>query len=283
MRSPQVVRLQQQFLASLHSKPRAWLLDQILPAPGFADSEEVLGIYLHRAMARTIDPLNDVFKGVRWALGDSSFERLLETFYADSLGEPLNSQVLAVEFGSFIGSLDDARWAKLSLEVKTSGSVAISCGQALVAAAMLDWRCHWVSLIANHDRESHDSLHRKLQHRSSLWLRPRLDRCSRLCISGVDLALLFQLVKDQEESHVIPLNHDGPKNYLVHADLNHHVVVRELTEAEDLLLRHCDGTHTMTSLEHEASFFGLSAKDVRSVFDRLIDEGVITNIQDRLI
>ena len=69
MRSPQIVRLQQQFLASLHSEPRSWLLDQIIPAPAFKDSQEVLKIYLHRAMARTVDPLNQVFHSVRWMMG----------------------------------------------------------------------------------------------------------------------------------------------------------------------------------------------------------------------
>jgi len=283
MRSPQIVRLQQQFLASLHSKPRAWLLDQILPAPGFSGSEEVLGIYLHRAMARTVDPLNDVFKSVRWALGDASFAGLLERFYADSFGEPLNAQALAVEFGAFIGSLDEEQMEKLAFTVSTNGSAAFSRTQALVAAAMLDWRTHWVSLIANHDREPHDSLHRKLKHRSSLWLRPRLDRCSRLCISGVDLECLYQLVNHDDGSHVIPLNSEGPRNYLVHADLQHQVVVRALTDTEDLLLRHCDGTHTLTSLEHEASFFGVSSPEVSEICHRLIDEGVITNLQDQLI
>ena len=50
MKSPQIVRLQQQFLASLHSQPRQWLWIRHSSA-GFGDASEVLGIYLHRAMA----------------------------------------------------------------------------------------------------------------------------------------------------------------------------------------------------------------------------------------
>ena len=147
MKSPQIIRLQQQFLASLHSQPRQWLIDQIIPAPGFKDANEVLDVYLNRAMARTVDPLNDVFRSVRWLVGETAFEHILENFYKQSLGEPLNAQVLASEFANFIGTLSDQQWDQMSSTVRMDPDCTLTRKQALVAAAMMDWRCHWVSTL----------------------------------------------------------------------------------------------------------------------------------------
>ena len=83
MRSPEIVRLQQQFLASLHDEPKAWLLDQIIAPAGFKDSREILEIYLHRAKARTVDPLKGVYKCLAGVIGDQALNNLIDKFYAD--------------------------------------------------------------------------------------------------------------------------------------------------------------------------------------------------------
>ena len=284
MRSPQIVRLQQQFLASLHDKPRQWLIDQIIPAPGFNDANQVLGIYLHRAMARTIDPLNDVFKSVRWLIGASAFEKLLEDFYGKSLGEPLNAQVLASEFANFIGTLDQHQWERLSLCVNVDPDSTMKPKQALVAAAMLDWRCHWVSILANKKSKGTEQLHKKLKQKDAIWLRPKLDNCSRLCVSGFDIEDLYQKVSLTltESERIAQTCSNGPAHFLIHADLNHNVVVRQLKDNEGRLLNHCDGTHTVISLVHEASFYQQSQEGTLNLIHQLIDEGVITQLNDTL-
>ena len=284
MKSPQIVRLQQQFLASLHSQPRQWLLDQIIPAHGFNDANEVLGIYLHRAMARTVDPLNDVFKSVRWLIGESAFEKLLEDFYRQSLGEPLNAQVLASEFANFIGTLDQHQWERLSLCVTVDPDSTMTPKQALVAAAMLDWRCHWVSILPNKKSQNTERLHRKLKQKDAIWLRPKLDTCSRLCVSAFDIEDLYRKVSSAptDSDRIAQSCSNGPTHFMIHADLNHDVVVRQLKANEGRLLNHCDGTHTVTSLVHEASFYQQSLEGTLKLIHRLIDEGVITQLNDTL-
>ena len=284
MRSPQIVRLQQQFLASLHDKPRQWLIDQIIPAPGFNDANQVLGIYLHRAMARTIDPLNNVFKSVRWLIGASAFEKLLEDFYGQSLGEPLNAQVLASEFANFIGTLDQHQWERLSLCVNVDPDSTMKPKQALVAAAMLDWRCHWVSILPNKKSKGTEQLHKKLKQKDAIWLRPKLDNCSRLCVSGFDIEDLYEKVSLTltESERIAETCSNGPAHFLIHADLNHNVVVRQLKDNEGRLLNHCDGTHTVISLVHEASFYQQSQEGTLKLIHQLIDEGVITQLNDTL-
>ena len=284
MRSAQIVRLQQQFLASLHDKPRQWLIDQIIPAPGFNDANQVLGIYLHRAMARTIDPLNDVFKSVRWLIGASAFEKLLEDFYGQSLGEPLNAQVLASEFANFIGTLDQHQWERLSLCVNVDPDSTMKPKQALVAAAMLDWRCHWVSILPNKKSKGTEQLHKKLKQKDAIWLRPKLDNCSRLCVSGFDIEDLYEKVSLTltESERIAQTCSNGPAHFLIHADLNHNVVVRQLKDNEGRLLNHCDGTHTVISLVHEASFYQQSQEGTLKLIHQLIDEGVITQLNDTL-
>ncbi|QEY32328.1 DUF2063 domain-containing protein [Synechococcus sp. RSCCF101] len=285
MKSPQLLRLQQQFLKSLHSRPTPWLLEQIQPAQGFAAPDEVLGIYLHRAMARTVDPLHDVFRSLRWFLGTDPFEGLLERFYASSPGEPLNAQVLASEFAGHLAGLDAAALAELKVDPALLPG-GLSLPQALVAAALLDWRCLWTSQAPSRRADTAAELIHRLQHHSSLWARPRLDRGSRLCDSGVDLARVCALVEAGAPRQVLPLVEPGcggaVATFLIHAGPDHAVQVRRLAADEARLLNHCDGTHTIASLTHEASFHGQSAEATLALVKGLIEEGVIVELQERL-
>ena len=282
MRSPQIVRLQQQFLASLHSEPRPWLLDQIIPAPAFRDSHEVLQIYLQRAMASTLDPLNQVFHSVRWMMGVDHFEELLERFYADSLGEPLNAEALSTEFVSYLGSLEEEDWVRMANGVILKSDCGFSASMALVAAALLDWRCHWVSLIAHRSYESRELLLKKLHQRSSIWQRPTLNPTSKMCISGVDLVSLKQRVEQDAEPKEVPFCPNGPNTFLIHADQDHKPQVRLLTSDEARLINHCNGTHTIASLCHEADYFGRSHQQTRELISLLINDGVIRGLSDGL-
>lgn len=283
MRSPEIVRLQQQFLASLHDEPKAWLLDQIIAPPGFKDSREILEIYLHRAKARTVDPLKGVYKCLAWVIGDQALNNLIDKFYADCLGEPLNAQTMATEFGAFLGSLSQSELDRAAVNVNLHPNCEFDVSVAMVAAALLDWRCHWVSLIEHRSEERMEALHKKLHHRSSMWLRPRLNKTSRLCTSSVNLTQLRQLMLENSDSQTIPSCLDGPSTFLIHADQKHHPAVRQLTTDEDRLLNHCDGTHTIASLSHEARFYGKTKEETMQLIRQLIDEGVIRNLDDLLI
>lgn len=282
MRSPQIVRLQQQFLASLHSEPRSWLLDQIIPAPAFRDSQEVLKIYLHRAMARTVDPLNQVFHSVRWMMGAEHFEELLERFYADSLGEPLNAEALSTEFVSYLGSLEEEDWVRMADRVSLNSACGFTASMALVAAALLDWRCHWVSLIAHRSYESTELLQKKLHQRSSIWQRPTLNPTSKQCVSGVDLVSLNEWVEQNVDPKEVPYTANGPATFLIYADQDHKPKVRLLNSDEARLINHCDGTHTIASLCHEAEYFGRSHQQTRELISALINDGVIRGLNDGL-
>ena len=283
MRSPQIVRLQQQFLASLHDKPRPWLIDQIIPAPGFENAEEILKIYLYRAKARTVDPLNSIYNCLRWLIGEAALHQLIDKFYADSMGEPLNSQTMATEFGAFIGNLSQEEMTKATSDIDDkSGSETDLC-TAMVSAALLDWRCHWVSMIEHRSEENTAVLHKKLLHRSSMWLRPRMNKTTRLCTSGIALDIFWNKAQADSSDKSIPHCTDGPQTFLIHADQTHKPVVRGLNNDEDHLLNHCDGTHTIASLCHEAKFYGRSKEQTFELIRQLIDEGVIRNLDDLLI
>ncbi|CAK22492.1 DNA-binding domain-containing protein [Synechococcus sp. CS-197] len=284
MKSPQLLRLQQQFLKSLHSGPTPWLLDQIVPARGFAKPDEVLNLYLHRAMARTVDPLHDVFRSLHWLLGDEVFDGLLERFYAFSPGEPLNAQLLASEFAGYLSRLDGAALAALKVDPALLPE-GLTLPQALVAGAMFDWRCMWTSQANSRRSETVDALLHRLHHRCSCWSRPRLDRGTRLCDSGVDLAGWRELVETKEPRQPLPMvqsSCDGSvATFLIHSTQDHEVRVRRLAADEARLLNHCDGTHTVTSLIHEASFRGQSAEATMGLLRRLVEEDVIVELQEQ--
>lgn len=283
MRSPQIVRLQQQFLASLHDKPRQWLLDQIEPAPGFKDSTEVLEIYLHRAMARTVEPLSDIYQCLRWVLGDDTFNQFVKQFYTDSLGEPLNAQALSTEFAAYIGNIGEEARGEIKISNEDSIGSKYSNSTIIEAAAMLDWRIHWVTLVANKSTASIDELTRRLNHRNSIWLRPRLNRASRLCYSGVDLNELNRLTIEKSKDSSTPKCCDVVSTFLIYADQNHNAIVRQLEKHEARLLNHCDGTHTIASLIHEGKFFDRSKKQTMELIKQLINEGVIRDLENKLI
>lgn len=283
MRSPQIVRLQQQFLASLHDQPRPWLIDQIIPAPGFRDGEEILAIYLDRAKARTVDPLNSIYNCLRWVIGEEELHYLIDRFYASSLGEPLNSQTMATEFGAYIGNINQADMNKVTKNIVIEENTNIETSMAMVSAALLDWRCHWVSLIEHRSAESSKTLHKKLNHRSAMWLRPRLNKASRLCTSGIELSELWLRVNDNSKERSVPCCQEGTSTFLIFADQKHKPNVRHLNSDEDNLLNHCDGTHTIASLCHEARFFGRTMSETMELIHKLIDEGVIRNLDELLI
>lgn len=282
MKSPQILRLQQQFLASLHSNHQPWLLKEIIPAPGFSNASEVLDIYLNRAMARTIDPLQAIFRSVHWLTGTTVYHQILEDFYRQSLGEPLNSEALASEFANFIGQYTEKQWEEISLTVNIDPESLITQKQALFGASMMDWRCHWVSILPNRIEHDAKTLHARLHDKEFIWLRPMINPCARLCISAIDLEDLYiQVKRDAPDSkNLVKSCSNGPSHFLIHADLNHQVIVRKLSDQEGRLLNHCNGTHTVTSLIHEASFYQKSAHGTLKLMHQLIDEGVITQFKN---
>ena len=283
MRSPQIVRLQQQFLASLHDKPRQWLLDQIEPAPGFKDSEEVLEIYLHRAMARTVEPLKGIYQCLQWVLGEDTFNQFVQQFYTDSLGEPLNAQALSTEFASYIGNIGEEGRGDIKIAKEDSAGDHYSNSTIIEAAAMLDWRIHWVTLAAHKSTVSTDELTRRLHHRNLIWLRPRLNQASRLCYSGIDLNELNNLTIEGSNNSFTPKCGEGISTFLIYANQDHNAIVKQLDKHEARLLNHCDGTHTIASLIHEGKFFDRSKIQTLELIKQLINEGVIRDLENKLI
>lgn len=281
MKSPQLLRLQQQFLASLHREPTPWLVEQIIPAEGFTDAEEILKIYLHRAMARTVDPLHDIFKTVRWLIGAKAFEKILEKFYESSPGEPLNAQTLATEFSCFLGCIDkpalDSLSASYSIDI-----TGVNFPQMLLAAGLLDWRCLWAKLAPTRNRKHVQELIQELHHRCHIWARPRLNLGTRLCVSGVDLQALKGLVGTDASKHRLPMVEGGIATFLIYSDLENQVTVKRLNQEEALLLNHCDGTHTLASLKHESSFYNYKESDTLNLVERFMTEGVIVDLQSEL-
>ena len=279
MKSPQLVRLQQQFLKSLHAGPSQWLLNEIEPAEGFGSAENVLNAYLARAVSRTVDPLKQIYRHVRWILGPRAFESLLQDFYAESFGEPLSSTALSVEFAAFIEDSFDHKYCDLLHSSLTHEKQSSSQLRALIiGVAMLDWRLNWCELAPRVDSTSPDELLRLLNHRSHLWARPRLDRGTRVFHSIVDFHHLFQA--DQSKPRTQPLElHNQPIPYLIYYSGSNGVKAIAIDDATQRILSQCDGTHTLSSILYEAILFGDRKEDIITMIRQLIADGVIVRFQ----
>ena len=110
-----------------------------------------------------------------------------------------------------------------------------------------------------------------------------MNKTTRLCTVGIALETFWKKAQANSTDKSIPQCIDGPKTVLIHADQAHKPVVRSLSNDEDHLLNHCDGTHTIASLCHEAKFYGRSKEQTIELIRKLIDEGVIRNLDDLLI
>lgn len=280
MRSRQLLRLQQQFLRSLHSAPTPWLLAEIEPAQGFAGHrEEVLALYLKRAMARTVDPLVPMFPGCRWLFGDQVLHGLLERFYGSSPGEPISTQQLIYEFIGFLDTLSDQELQDLMIRQIDPG---VSHRQAALEVAMLDARRVWSNMAQRRPSPGPAALLHLFHERRHRWGRPRLDRGTRLVLSRFDLTRLEQAVVNQEPLERLPLQPDGPSSFLLHRPPDAHQQVALLSPAESRLLGGCNGTMTVTALCHQESFFGKPEAATEAEIRRWIEAQVIVDLQTEL-
>lgn len=282
MKSPQLVRLQQQFLKSLHSKPSKWLLNEIEPAQGFGTAELVLDTYLSRAISRTVDPLKQIYQHVRWLLGDRAFESLISDFYAESLGEPLSSIELSGVFAAFIENNFSQQYISLIKFPFCSGDQSpISLRPIVIGLAMLDWRLNWCELAPKRTSSSREVLLHELNHRRHLWARPRLERGSRVFNSLVDFDSLLQADISQPRTGCIDL-HEIPKPYLIYLSPAGKVKTIQLGDALFRILSRCDGTHTLTSIFYEEMLFGVSKQQSVEHVRELIGERIIVQFQYEL-
>ncbi len=94
---------------------------------------------------------------------------------------------------------------------------------------------------------------------------------------------MLTLLADKPTAQAVPICPNEPSPFLIHAHSDHNVTVRQLEAHDARLLNHCDGTHTIASLCHAASFFGRSHEDTRTLIGTLLDDGVITSLHDELV
>lgn len=280
MKSLQLLRLQQQFLKSLHSQPTPWLLEQILPAQGFGGCrDEVIGLYLSRAMARTVDPLHNIFSACRWLLGEENLAPLLERFYSFSPGEPLNGQQLAYEFIGFLAAQDDAELAPLLRSALPPG---FRPRQAVVEMAMLDWRLLWAEMAPRRPSPGPQVLLHRLRERSHLWARPRIDRGVRLTLTGFDLTGLHQAIRTDAVVAVLPVLKDGPACFLIQAAPGERAGVSPIDAVRARILSGCDGTRTITALCHQETFFGHPEPETEAILCELVERGILVDLQTEI-
>lgn len=282
MKSPQLLRLQQQFLKSLHAGATPWLLRQIQPAQGFRSPESVLSVYLDRAMERTVDPLRQAYRTLRWLLGDQNFDAALTRFYEASMGEPLSAQALATEFAAYFAELSDQEITALLPDLDPETQAACSASQLIGTAALLDWRLLWCTLAEPREAPDQDALLRILHHRCHLWSRPRLERGSRLCTSLVDLVRLKQAMEEQRQPSALALC-DHPATFLIHLNGQRDVCVTRIEGLRERILNHCDGTHTISSLIHEQSLYGVAREQMIQELEDLIRSRIIVDLQSALL
>jgi len=282
MKSIELLQLQQQFLRSLHDAPSPWLLAQIQAARGFSGPDDVLAVYLQRAVKRTVDPLRDIYTRLFWLIGEQSFEQLIEGFYRASLGEPLEAGQMATEFVSYFSSLDDDQLDALLQHGPLAGVAANTRCQILVAVAMLDWRLQWVTVSPKRASRGVAALLRDLHHRNHLASRPRLDYGSRLLASKLDLQWVLRAAAQQAEP-AMPMLYETPQQYVLYLAADDQPTVVPIEGLRFRLLSRCDGTHTLFSLIYEQSLYGVEHDAVISEIQALIQEGLIVDLQDTLV
>ncbi len=282
MKSIELLHLQQQFLKALHGGDKAWLLNNIVPANGFANSEEVLDIYLSRAQSRTLDPLHNIFKTLRWLVGENTFNHLLSHFYAQAPGEPLDPQALAAEFAGLLFTLELSKNNNLKEElfnaVLQPAEATFNPLHIIIASALLDWECSRALLAPRRRRLCQKELHRVLMHRSHLWARPRLERGTIICSSLINLTALreFTLQKSPRKAARIL---DTPQKYIIFANSSENICVESISDPTAQLLQNCDGTHTIASLLNEGFTHGLQHAQTISLINDLVDRDIIVDFQ----
>lgn len=276
MKSKQLVRLQQQFLRSLHAEPSEWLLNEIEPANGFGSAQAVLNTYLSRAVSRTVDPLRQIYRHVSWILGTQAFEALVSDFYAEALGEPLSPAALSGEFTAFIEDRFGQKHCNLLLSSLADCDLSASrLSPLVIGVAMLDWRINSCKLAPKREHESQDELLRILNHRRYLWARPRLGRGTRIFHSIVDFEDLLQADLSKPRAEPLKL-HDRPNPYLVYCSASNKVLTIAIDGATQRILSQCDGTHTLASIFYEAMLFGDSKSvSIEKIRDLIRDEVIV--------
>ncbi|MBE9171672.1 putative DNA-binding domain-containing protein [Cyanobium sp. LEGE 06143] len=281
MKSQQLLHLQQEFLKSLHSAPTPWLLDQITPADGFSgNSDEVLRLYLERAMVRTVDPLVGIFRCCRWLFGDDGLHALLKRFYNSCPGEPIAAQPLAYAFIGFLGDLNSTELAAHMVRAMPPG---IEPYQAALELALLDGRRLWAQLAPRRVSPGLKAMLHRFHERHHRWARPRLDRGSRLALSRFDLLQIEEAVMQLRELTQLPVLDDVPAWFLLHfLPGAGSIEIQRLSPEDARLLSGCDGTMTITALCHQESFFGASTADTEARIVHWIESGVIVDLQTEL-
>jgi hypothetical protein len=282
LKSPQLVRLQQQFLRSLHTEPSAWLLKEIEPALGFGTAQNALNTYLSRAVSRTVDPLRQIYKHVRWILGAQAFEALLSEFYAKAFGEPLSPIDLSSEFAAFIENDFGKQHCDLLLSsLLGDGQSASQLRTLITGVALLDWCLNWCEIAPKRESISVEELLRVLNHRSHLWARPRLNRGTRIFHGIVDIEHLLEVDQSQPRTATLRL-HDQPKSYLIYFSSPGEVRTIALDKATQRILSCCDGTHTLASIFYEEILFGGSKDSAIHEIRQLIIDKIIVCFQYEL-
>jgi len=282
MKSKELLHLQQQFLNALHGGNQSWLLNNIVPAKGFADAAEVLDIYLSRAQSRTLDPLHNIFQSLRWLVGEDIFNQLLSHFYAEAPGEPLDPQSLAAEFVGLLCTLESIKNNNLSKELSNAvlqpEEIIRKPFQIIVTAALLDWECSRALLAPRRRRLCQEELHRALIHRSHLWARPRLERGTIICSSLINLIALREFTLQKSPRKAVRIL-DTPQKYIIFANSSENICVESISDPTAQLLQNCDGTHTIASLLNEGFTHGLQHAQTISLINDLVERDIIVDFQ----
>lgn len=282
MKSKELLHLQQQFLKALHGGNKSWLLNNIVPANGFANSAEVLDIYLSRAQSRTLDPLHNIFQTLRWLIGEDTFNHLLSHFYAQAPGEPLDPQGLAAEFVGLLFTLELSKNNDLNEElykaVLQPAEATFKPLQIIITSALLDWECSRALLAPRRRLLCQEELTRLLKHRSHLWARPRLERGTIICSSMINLVALREMIHQKLPREAVEtLN--NPQKYVVFANSSQNVCVESISDTTAQLLQNCDGTHTIASLLQEGFSHGVQYSETISLISDLINQDIIVDFQ----
>ncbi len=282
MKSKELLHLQQQFLKALHGGDNTWLINNIVPANGFANSEEVLDIYLSRAQSRTLAPLHNIFQALRWLVGEDSFNHLLSHFYAESPGEPLDPQALAAEFVGLLFTLELSKDNDLNKElfnaVLQPAETTFNPLHIIIASALLDWECSRALLAPRRRLLCQEELQRLLLHRSHLWARPRLERGTIICNSLINLAALKEITQQKAPREAVKTL-EKPQKYIIFANSSQNICVNSISDTTAQLLKNCDGTHTIASLLQEGFTHGLKHSETISLISHLISHDIIVDFQ----
>lgn len=275
MKSPTLLKLEQQFLKSLRTdKNSPWLESIIIPAH-HRNTEEVLDLYLNRARTRTIAPFHEIFPACEAIMGSELFDRFVDDFYLHSHCDNVTVLDYANSFMDYLTVVKPEFFEPL---IPTIEEQKIDWSRLLIDVALTEWRLRRAETAPTLRKNDPEELLHRLRVKKLHGYRPKLEHGTRIPFSCYCLIPLTKAHKCPiEPRHLIA---GERKPYLIWRKPDNQVEIRTISEDEARLLRSCNGHLSVTAILQEETHFGFSREETLDRISEAIKLGWIVSLFD---